>query len=74
MKEQTLQWSKRNKGQKDKQRSTKHYTENLRLSNKNPTKNSESTHLLHRKRSSTIKVLSLFDGDTKVEHAHETNV
>jgi hypothetical protein len=35
---QTTQWPKE-KGQKDKQRSTKHYTENLRSSNTNPTKN-----------------------------------
>ena len=34
---QTTQWPKE-KGQKDKQRSTKHYTENKRLSNANPLK------------------------------------
>ena len=34
----TTQWSKE-KGQKDKQRSTKYYTENYRLNNMNPTKN-----------------------------------
>ena len=34
----TTQWSKE-KGQKDKQRSTKHYTENYRSNNMNPTKN-----------------------------------
>ena len=34
---QTTQWPKE-KGQKDKQRSTKHYTENKRLSNANPIK------------------------------------
>jgi len=33
-------------GQKDKQRSTKHYTENLRSSNTNPTKNRGCTQLL----------------------------
>jgi hypothetical protein len=36
--EQTTQWPEE-KVQKDKQRSTKHYTENLRSSNTNPTKN-----------------------------------
>ena len=35
---QTTQWPKE-KGQRDKQRSTKHYTENLKLSNTDPTKN-----------------------------------
>jgi len=35
--EQTMQWPKDN-GQKDKQWSTKHYTENYRSSNTNPTK------------------------------------
>jgi len=34
---QTAQWAKE-KGQKDKQRSTKHYTENQRSSNTNPLK------------------------------------
>jgi hypothetical protein len=34
--EQTMQWPK--KWQKDKQWSTKHYTDNLKLSNKKPTK------------------------------------
>ena len=32
-----MEWPK--KGQKDKQRSTKHYTENQKLSNTDPTKN-----------------------------------
>ena len=36
--EQTTRWSKET-GQKDKQRSTKHCTENKRLSNTNPTEN-----------------------------------
>ena len=35
--EQTIQWPKET-GQKDKQRSTKHCTENKRLSNTNPLK------------------------------------
>jgi hypothetical protein len=36
--EQTTQWPKET-GQKDKQRTTKHCTENKRLSNTNPTEN-----------------------------------
>jgi hypothetical protein len=42
---QTTQWPKENV-QKDKQRSTKHYTENYRSSNGNPTKIRRSTQLL----------------------------
>jgi len=44
---QTTQWSKENK-QKDKQRPTKHYTENQRWSNTNTTKNRGWTQVLRK--------------------------
>ena len=40
----------KDKGQMDKQRSTKHYTQNKRLSNTNPTKNRVRTQVLRKGR------------------------